>query len=116
MIGLQVQPLVSGSDRSERRYNFATAGEESEFERLRGTLGKVGEIGMPIEADLVRGEVAAKGAPAIPSALSREAESPRQREAASVCSGAANSEPERRSSALQRTIGRAAEYYERAAT
>ena len=101
-------PLFQESDRSGRGHNFATAGEESEFERLRGTLGKVGETGMPIEADLVRGEVSATGTPAIRSALPRGAESPGQREPASV-SEAAKSEAERRSSALQRTIGRAAE-------
>jgi len=33
--------------------------EESEFKRLCGTLGAIGETGMPVEAHLVRGEAAA---------------------------------------------------------
>ena len=45
--------------------DHAPTSSESEFERLCGTLGEIGETRMPVEADLVRGEAAAPSPAAI---------------------------------------------------
>jgi transposase len=54
------------------------------FERLCGTLGEIGETGMPVEAHLVRGEAAAPSPAAIRGPLPRGAQSPGQAEPAPV--------------------------------
>ena len=64
--------------------NHATTSAESEFERLCRTLGEIGETGMPVEADLVRGETAAPSPAAICGPLPRGAQSPGQAEPAPV--------------------------------
>ena len=67
-------------DRGWQGENHAPTSQESEFERLCGTLGAIGETRMPVEADLVRGEAAAPSPAAIRGPLPRGAQSPGQAE------------------------------------
>src|ERR1035441_2097623 len=52
--------------------DHAPTSSESEFERLCGTLGEIGETRMPVEADLVRGEAAGPRPAAICGPLPEE--------------------------------------------
>src|SRR5664280_1330427 len=71
-------------DRGWKGENHAPTSQESEFERLCGTLGAIGKTGMPVEAHLVRGETAAPSPAAICGPLPRGAQSPGQAEPTAV--------------------------------
>src|ERR1022692_2295252 len=92
MIGKQVLHVVPSTDRGWQGENHAPTSQESEFERLCGTLGEIGETGMPVEAHLVRGEIAAPSPAAIRGPLPRGAQSPGQAEPAPVLIAASRGE------------------------
>jgi hypothetical protein len=72
------------TDQGGKGENHAPTNQESEFERLCGTLGEIGETGMPVEAHPVWGEAAAPSPAAICGPLPRGAQSPGQAEPAPV--------------------------------
>src|SRR5664280_1109620 len=82
--GQQVLPFVPSTDRGWQGENHAPTSQESEFERLCGTLGAIGETRMPVETHLVRGETAAPSPAAICGPLPRGAQSPGQAEPTAV--------------------------------
>src|ERR1035438_8093163 len=89
--------------------NHASTSHESEFERLCGTLGEIGETGMPVEAHLVRGEAAAPSPAAICGTLPRGAQSSGQAEPAPVPLAESRGEQAQRNCALQGTTRWSAE-------
>src|ERR1019366_4971325 len=97
------------TDRGWKSENHAPTSQESEFERLCGTLGEIGETGMPVEAHLVRGETAAPSPAAIRGPLPRGAQSPGQAEPAPVSLAESKDEREERNCALQGTTRWSAE-------
>src|SRR5450759_2924884 len=70
------------SQQPRKLQHIPPTSQESEFERLCGTLGEIGETRMPVEAHLVRGEAAAPSPAAICGPLPRGAQSPGQAEPA----------------------------------
>src|ERR1039457_5612444 len=103
------QGRVPSTDRGWKGENHAPTSQESEFERLCGTLGEIGETGMPVEAHLVRGEAAAPSPAAIRGPLPRGAQSPGQAEPAAVPLAESRGERGERNCALQGTTGWSAE-------
>jgi hypothetical protein len=61
-----------------------TSCAQSELECFCGTLGVIGQSGVPIEVDPVRGSFIEQSANRIPKALPRGKKSPRQRQQAAV--------------------------------
>ena len=76
MIGMASSVLVSPGDSSWQGQNTAVTGPQPRFECLCGALGTIGETGMYIPIDLLRGELAAPSLDAVHGALLRGAQSP----------------------------------------
>ena len=96
--------------------NTAVTCAQSQFECLCGVLGRIGETGMYIAIDLLRGELAAPSVDAVHGALSRGPQSPGQRQRTSVSVTAATSKEARRhDDTMQGAIGGLLKYYERRA-
>ena len=105
----RMRSRILSTDRGWKGKNHAPTSHESEFECLCGTLGEIGETGMPVEAHLVWGEAAAPSPAAIHGPLPRGAQSPGQAEPAAVPIAESRGERGERNCALQGTTGWSAE-------
>src|ERR1035441_1135607 len=105
----RMRSRILSTDRGWKVENHAPTSQESEFERLCGTLGAIGETGMPVEAHLVRGDAAAPSPAAIRGPLPRGAQSPGQAEPTAVPIAESRGERGQRNCALQGTTGWSAE-------
>jgi hypothetical protein len=103
----EVLPIISGTDQDGKCESASLASKKPESELVRGTLGKVGQRGMSVEADPVWRMVAAASVAAIYGTLPRGAQPSGQRQSDFV--SFAGGEGEHRSCAVSRTTGRPAE-------
>jgi len=102
----EVLPIISGTDQ-DGKCESSLASKKPESELVRGTLGKVGQRGMSVEADPVWRMVAAAGVAAIYGTLPRGAQPSGQRQSDFVSFAGGKGEHGR--CAVSRTAGRPAE-------